>query len=961
MTLIAVGCQVEGRPDDEDDRSSPCEGRCDASEAGLAAVPVAVQSISWDGQIVIGSAAEDGACRVMAVRPEFIEASNGSVSVPPTAFSPGVACPSALPAHALVAEPGSSSNPSIEDGAASYRVLVYASTDDDALPALTVRAAEVVVADPGTDAAEVLAMTWSGEAQPLLDGSGQPLHGIAPTVTADGRVLIFQGRPGDATDGEGRLMTDSLVYTRLEDAEAGLGRGWTSTRSLTQLVTEANVLVDGVALAQRMPLAAGLLRVPDGRNYPSGLLMFGEHPWVSRDGTELFFTATAASEPDADGRTRRVGGLSVVGVDTGHTVRLIDGPANPSRETVDGPATRRGLALSPGRAPGFWTPYVGRGSGIPMSDGPSYPLLGTVGTEDAPMGAYNEVDFEAFTDRDYLLVLPMNESLVPSASASLDHDPTQTPDLSGGFHSGYLENGARFAVEQFGLDPQGRPVLDRNTGAHGRAIYFSERGRVRVPLDWELRDGGPSFTVQLFVQRLEDATEARAIFTWPGVAEIWLHPSGRVETGVIVEGELRSAGPVEGPTVDAWTHVAMTYDAATGTVRTFIDGQVLAEASFSPALTDGATGDLTIGPDGRGEGIGELEDVAMVALDEVSISRVLRSDEEIARAAGTFVAPTPRLDNDSLLELVELPLGLSADALLVPEDNPVEADAVELGRMLFFDPRLSANGEVSCATCHDPEFGWSDGLPTGFGIEEQALTRNSPTILNIAFSREQFWDGRSATAEEQALLPIVSPVEMGSTPEQVLSFLASEPGYASRFESVYGEGPTQDNLAQAIASFERTVLSGNSPVDQFEAGQLDALGEAALRGRELFHGRARCVSCHSGSNYTDEGYHFTGLLPLTEDLGRFGATGRTKELFAFKTPTLRNIADTGPYFHDGSVATLADVVELYSQGASLLGHDREIRPLDLSAEEQADLVAFLEALSDPAALAMEPPVLPGLE
>lgn len=318
-------------------------------------------------------------------------------------------------------------------------------------------------------------------------------------------------------------------------------------------------------------------------------------------------------------------------------------------------------------------------------------------------------------------------------------------------------------------------------------------------------------------------------------------------------------------------------------------------------------------------------------------------------------------DNASLLALVDLPIGLDPEALQVPVDNATSEGAVELGRMLFFDPRLSANGEISCATCHDPAFGWSDGFPTGFGIDDQALTRNSPTIINIALSTEQFWDGRASTAEEQALGPIISPVEMGSNPQEVLEFLANEPGYAGRFQDVYGEPPNPDNLGRALASFERTVLSGNSPVDRYEAGELDALTEAEIRGRQLFHGEARCMSCHGGSNYTDEGYHFTGLLPVSDDVGRLGATGRTADLYAFKTPTLRNIADTGPYFHDGSVATLAEVVTLYAQGSTIFGHDREIRPLSLTAQEQADLVAFLEALSDPAALDVEVPTLPGME
>ncbi|MCA9705940.1 MAG: c-type cytochrome [Myxococcales bacterium] len=961
--LALTGCEIgQGRPSDDDDRAAPCEGKCSATDAGLAALPTAVQSISSDGQLVIGPAADDGECHVMALRPQRIEATGAALTVPSTAFSPGVPCPSALGPHALVAQPDALT-PDPDGASATYRVLVYASSDDDALPALTVQPAEIGVTQPGTADADVTHMTWQGEPLPLLDAGGQPLHGIAPTLTADGRMLVFQGRPGDALDEQGRLRTDTLVYARQADPSAGPDRGWTTPRSLTELVLERDVLVDGVPLAERVPLAAGALRVPDGRSYPAGFLFFGEHPWLSRDGTELFYTAALAGPLDDEGRQHRAGALSVVGVDTGHAIRLIDGPANPSREALDGPATQRGLVVSPGRTPGYWAP---RGDVAIPTDragvGPVYPLFGTVGDAGGSLGTYNEVDLAPYTDRDYLLYLPMNESLVPDSTGALHHAPDQTPDLSGDHHSGLLEDGARFAVEQFGRDPQGRPLFDENTGARGRAIYFSERGRVRVPQNWELADPGPTFTVQAFVQPLEPLADGWPVLVWPGVAEIWLLADGRIQTAVIVGGAPRSSGPA-GPALPqgAWTHVALTYEAATGTLRTFVDGQVQGEAVFAPALADGATGDLRIGPDGRGSSSGRPDDVAIMALDEVAISRVIRSDEELARAAGTFDPEPPQWSNDSLLALVDLPLGLRPQDLRVPADDPMDAGAVELGRMLFFDPRLSANGQISCATCHDPALGWSDGLPTGFGIDDQPLSRNSPTILNIALSTAQFWDGRAPTAEAQALGPIVSPVEMGSNPQDVLDFLAGEPGYAERFLEVYGRAPNPDDLARAIASFERTVLSGNSPVDRFEAGDAAALTPAQVRGRQLFRGQARCIACHGGSNYTDEAYHFTGLVPPGDDVGRLAATGRTHDLYAFKTPTLRNVADTGPYFHDGSAATLAEVVARYAAGATQPGHDREIRPLDLDPQQQADLVAFLEALSDPDALDVQAPPLPGLE
>ncbi|HET6585591.1 MAG TPA: cytochrome c peroxidase, partial [Nannocystaceae bacterium] len=396
-----------------------------------------------------------------------------------------------------------------------------------------------------------------------------------------------------------------------------------------------------------------------------------------------------------------------------------------------------------------------------------------------------------------------------------------------------------------------------------------------------------------------------------------------------------------------------------GTLHTYVDGELASEIVFGDGVTGVATGDLLVGPAGRGEGLG-AGDVAVVALDEVAISNVWRTDAEIARAAGRPVpTPEPQLANQALLALVDLPAGLDSDELLVPATNPPSEGAVELGRLLFFDPRLSRDGTISCATCHDPAHAWTDGNVTGVGIEGRVGGRNTPTIFNRAMSNGQFWDGRASTMEMQSVMPIVSFTEMDNTEQVVLAFLESVPGYVERFEAEYGTGPSVEGIENAIASFERAQLTGNSPVDRFEDGDLGALNESEQRGRILFHTKARCSGCHAGSNFTDEAFHSTGVVVQSlADFGRAARSGRWRDLFAFKTPTLRNVAETAPYFHDGSSPTLADVVERYNRGSVVDMHDWDIRPLALTGQEQADLVAFLEALSDPNATSAEAPELP---
>ena len=295
------------------------------------------------------------------------------------------------------------------------------------------------------------------------------------------------------------------------------------------------------------------------------------------------------------------------------------------------------------------------------------------------------------------------------------------------------------------------------------------------------------------------------------------------------------------------------------------------------------------------------------------------------------------------------PLGVDKDVFFVPGDNPMTKERVELGKMLYFDPRLSADGTVSCATCHDPQKGFTDQLSFSKGIRGQTGTRNAPTVVNSTFNAFQFWDGRAMTLEDQAKGPIANPVEMGNTHEGAVQNIANIAGYKKYFEGAYGDSTvTIDRIAQAIATFERTVLSGNSAWDKFTQNvDPSALSESAKRGLQLFEGKARCTQCHVGFNLSDSLFHNLGVSMSKEnpDLGRYEITKQEADKGAFKTPILRDLLKTAPYMHDGSMKTLEEVIELYNKGGEPNPWlDKRMQALSLTDQEKQDLVDFMKSL-----------------
>ncbi len=316
-------------------------------------------------------------------------------------------------------------------------------------------------------------------------------------------------------------------------------------------------------------------------------------------------------------------------------------------------------------------------------------------------------------------------------------------------------------------------------------------------------------------------------------------------------------------------------------------------------------------------------------------------------------------------ELV-LPLGLQADAAYVPDGNPITAEKVALGKLLFFDKRLSSDDTVSCASCHNPYHGYGDANEKGVGVGSKVGGRNSQTALNRLFSAEQFWDGRAQDLEDQAHGPLTNPLEMAMpSHDAVVAKVKSIKGYGPLFQKAYGDGEiTMPRIAQAIATYERTVLAGNSPYDRYKAGDKSAMSAEQIEGLALFEGKANCATCHASFNFSDENYHNLGVgwdagAGKLADEGRFAVSKRDADKGAFKTPTLRNVAERAPYMHDGSEPTLRDVMVLYNRGGNANPHlDAKMKPLGLTDGEIDAVVAFMYSLSGPVTNATPPASFP---
>jgi cytochrome c peroxidase len=305
---------------------------------------------------------------------------------------------------------------------------------------------------------------------------------------------------------------------------------------------------------------------------------------------------------------------------------------------------------------------------------------------------------------------------------------------------------------------------------------------------------------------------------------------------------------------------------------------------------------------------------------------------------------------------IKAPLGLPP--VPIPPQAPETMEAIALGRKLFYEKKLSKDNSLSCASCHNPLVGFTDGLKHSTGVGGKAGIRNAPTVVNAAYTPVQFWDGRARSLEEQAGSPMASPLEMDQAHDVSISKLEAEPAYQAQFRKAFGNGAvTIGKVEIAIASFERTLISGDSPFDRYQfGGDKKALSAAAIRGLAIFRDpkKGNCATCHTINDayalFTDGKFHNIGVAVNEEgdlnDLGRYTESRREADRGSFKTPTLRNVANTAPYMHDGSLKTLKGVIDFYAGGGNSNPYlDKEIRAITLSPQDRSDLVEFLKSLT----------------
>ena len=708
----------------------------------------------------------------------------------------------------------------------------------------------------------------------------------------------------------------------------------------------------------------------------------------------------------------RVGNYICGDITGGHIKYIDDTGINPTRQGIiwDWPEytgnakdSQRNLVMSLGLKPGLWEGFLTEG-GAPMPTSAASQRIPILPLIMNSTDTYGEVRFEE-ADGDYLLYLACNETLVWNSALgaigtechefSIDH----TPDTSGRDERApvTLNDGAGFPQEAYGpsltdvqvatgaafdFDPNMTGErFHENLGFKGQGILLNTSGRIEAvqtaPTDPRVERfmGLPAFSAQMFVKAVmpqptgttsmpllrHGLTGLGPIFTLNAhddgsfSATIWALPEGAATPTPLTlrtaPGYLSFASDID-DCRDGWTHVAVTYEGAESTeVILWVDGVNADSFSFPLSSTIAndplGTAYYVVGPGAPGAGTEVTKEGTSFIVDEVGFSRVARTEEEIRRDA--HVAPPDSLFTEAPAG-VAIPQGLENEPSFWPIGLPHSTAIVGLGRNLFNSDLLSAGDDRSCMTCHDPGLGFAESIQLSESLTPgEFLDFNSPTLLGGLFTKVKTFSGRAQTIEEQVVLPLTDPQEMGDQSlEDIATQLAGIPSWNQAFTATFGSPPDSDNLVDALSAYVLTLNTGNSAFDQEQASP-GALTDQERRGMTLFAGKARCIGCHRGASFTDGDFHNIQSV-RTSLLDRGAFTGRAREDGALKTPTLRNLSHTGPYFHDGSKETLADVIRHYNEDFMTISNpigepDRFLRPLGLTALEIDDLVAFLQSLN----------------
>ncbi len=823
--------------------------------------------------------------------------------------------------------------------------------------------ARIIVANPDTPYAEIFGTkVFSQGLAPLMSKLGSAVDarivaGIEPTVTADGRLIIFH-RTDSTGSGATLKYIDDTAY--IYHQTGGSALGWSEPKNLGELYSDRDVVLDGVKLGDRFPLAAKPLVWPyatpkENRNVQMA------YPWVDFSGRTIFGTYS----PIKSNGIRRAMWVAN-GADTNYQMRTIDDfRLNPDRDLQ---SRQRFVALGPSGS--MWGLQPQSRATIPLLREPNVyaVFMGDIG------GRYSEISLADTNEKSDIVSLPMIEywqlrEVTPDGTPwikpveMLAVDPVSVQDNAPKAPIATLVGAAHFPEEW--LDPQGTKPYNRGSACfRGQCVGFGGGGMIVAPkraATAQLSRGLTASTWFLADEELLSARSGTVYLAGLGDAfalKLVLSGNSYLPHGVLkVDGTQRFVGSTTAAIrADKWHHLALV--ASTTDLWLYLDGVEVGHQTYPAgvaALAEFATTDLKLGlvPD-------SLSTVRpLLWLDEFRMTYGKRPHEAIRRDAGYRTLRVAA-------ETSNLPVGLdSRDVSPHARKAKYTAKEIDLGKRLFGEKRLSKDGQSACTTCHDPAKAYSDaGKTTSIGIGGVTLPRNSPTIFNSSHISRFMADGRAFGSESQVGLPITNIDEMGrARVEDVIPDLVDAPDfdYQTAFIAAgFPQGITAQAIRRSLAAFQDTLRSANSRVDRFLApgSAVDVLNPSERKGLALFNGKAGCTGCHSGSNFSDDTFHNTGFanfsttriengaaVPVSSDIGRMRITGIEGDRGAFRTPTLRDVSKTSPYMHDGSVQTLEEVVDFYNLGGRFPnGRDPGMMVLGLTAGEKTDLVAFLRAL-----------------
>ncbi len=797
--------------------------------------------------------------------------------------------------------------------------------------------------------------------RPLQVPGNNLIIGMEPSHTSDGNLMIYQSFRGDVRPEHPDSwiykdyavrpdwgFTGSIFYSyNSNPANPG---GWSTPKSITQLFSDTGT-VNGESLKSRYPIARHPLRSSLGEPYAPNETFKGAYAWISWEGADIFFTAANAY------REAVRSAWSVVGDSTGGQIRVIDGgfreysDRNSSGTSASTVLFTNGLAANNS----IWNPYLLLKNPVFPTTGesPVMLLMHSNGSETT------EVSFKGYKDGNYLTYLGMNKGLRKMSNQSFwvnrgalaepsfneQYDWLNTPDISGRNNFGRLYNDAVFF--------ESTKVVSATEDFLGQHVRFKPESSVFFRYD-PTQFNRRAFSVELMARPLADLNTPddglnRYLFLAfiPGVMNIILEENRQLQVTLYGQSsDVRTGRIGTALALDKWSHVGVTWNQDSRILQVFLDAVKVFEKVLPPGTQIRTPeGFAYVGPTGKDAGGRNVlpyssENRYVLALDEFKLSAVVRSADEFADSAHIPKGRRgqPAINNASAIK--------NTDLRVMGTTYTVEA--AQLGSLLFRDRRLSATNAVSCMSCHDSSKGFSDGVSIRRGLTGVGLDFHSPTLVNRALGRRQNWTGKFATTLDQVWAPLGHPNEMGVSQDAVVTALNNNSEYKARFRTVFKGDPSAIYVQEALAAFVNSITSGKSDFDRYlQDGESNALSANEKRGMNLFFGKARCAACHNGPNFSDELMHDTGIFQSNN--GQQMITGRRVDLFKMKTPSLRNLASSAPYFHNGSARNLDEVLDAYVRAGSGNGitKDPEIRPIDLSLDDREDLKSFLLALDSP--------------